>query len=851
MSSHWTPINTPTSPKMSRLPPLPPGLPPRPVDSYRPGQDRNDRFESRDFDVDRRERDRDRPPMYHFGGINRRSPPRDNRSYDRYNQNDRYAPGTAPPALRPSSSVYRPSYNQGPPPPSRDFNFRQDAPPAIFAAKDNMYQPPTQQPRRNNDFKQNSNGSRQGRRGAQSEGRGGYRGRYGPRMASEREFLQGNREPTPEQMPGMDVDENGVRFKPMDDMSDSEEAEMDMSEGENAVAEQPTKKARTTSKAADGDSVPRWSNPDPYTALPPPDESQRKKKDVVKLIRKARVEATAAIAAKVDPADDFISFDLGDETEDAESPPPDKSNSGAGVVGAPTGPRFSHNANLHKQPPPSVPAAALSTRVSNKQVQVEVQPQTLLAQTNNQNVSGRVNNQNVRAPLSKQMNQDRADHNGQRVGNENLRFDISVSKVVPTTAKVGRKPINLDTTSDPALGSRKRNILDEIKPAPLLHKSGKFVSRKPGSGDVLKEWHPKHGVSSTPWLDIDHSDTANMGLWLHKEVMDFYNYVRPRDFESVIRTRLVDDLRSKLKNNSTYSDTDIRPFGSFPAGLYLPTADMDLVLVSDRYMRGGRPDVGQSNTSLRKFGAFIEREGLNIPGSLEIIFGARVPLVKYVDRLTGLKVDISFENTTGIVANQTFQNWKAEFPAMPILVTLIKHLLSMRGLNEPVSGGIGGFSVTCLVVSLLQTMPQVQSRTMVAEHHLGEILMEFFDLYGHEFNTSTTAIQVDRPGYVSKSQTGLPYNAKNIGRLSIIDPNNSSNDVSGGSSNTPTIVHCFSQTYRALQNRMSDLNSRVPAARREESILGCILAGNYTSFRLQREHLAHVYEKLYGPVEID
>jgi non-canonical poly(A) RNA polymerase PAPD5/7 len=40
------------------------------------------------------------------------------------------------------------------------------------------------------------------------------------------------------------------------------------------------------------------------------------------------------------------------------------------------------------------------------------------------------------------------------------------------------------------------------------------------------------------------------------------------------------------------------------------------------------------------------------------------------------------------------------------------------------------------------------------------------------------------------------------------------------------------------------------ANRRNQSILGCIIGGNYTSFKLQREHLAHVHEQLYGQVEL-
>jgi non-canonical poly(A) RNA polymerase PAPD5/7 len=352
---------------------------------------------------------------------------------------------------------------------------------------------------------------------------------------------------------------------------------------------------------------------------------------------------------------------------------------------------------------------------------------------------------------------------------------------------------------------------------------------------------------------------------LHKEIWDFYYHVRPRDFEQFIRTKLVEDLRNKVRD--FYGDADILTFGSFPAGLYLPTADMDLVLVSDQFMRGGRAKYGQSRNDIFKFANFLRQQDIPIKGSVDCITKARVPLVKYVDNVTGLKVDISFENDTGLIAIRTFRDWKTEFPAMPILVTLIKHLLSMRGLNEPVNGGIGGFSVTCLVVSLLQNMPQVQSGNMIPEHHLGEILMEFLKLYGKEFNTTTTAISFKPPGYISKvrlitqlsqrlsltkfqAHLNITYKAPSE-KFSIIDPNNPENDIAGGSSNTRIIRECFYDAYERLQERIGSLQQSASAHRRNQSILGCILAGNYSSFDRQRQHLAHVHEKLFGPVTDD
>lgn len=238
---------------------------------------------------------------------------------------------------------------------------------------------------------------------------------------------------------------------------------------------------------------------------------------------------------------------------------------------------------------------------------------------------------------------------------------------------------------------------------------------------------------------------------LHKEVIDFYEHFRPRRFEQTMRQRLVDNLNKAMRRNYQFRTCEVKAFGSFMSGLYLPMADMDLVVCSDSLLSVGR--VTQrltSKSSLYRFRAFIQNEDIPVQGSIQVIAGARIPLVKYVDRATGLRVDISFENYGGVQAIDRFMSWRRVYPAMPILVTIIKQFLSMRELNEPVNGGIGGFSVICLVVSMLQLMPQVQSGDMVPEHHLGELLMEFFDLYGNQFRYEDVAIRLNPPGYVHK-----------------------------------------------------------------------------------------------------
>lgn len=239
------------------------------------------------------------------------------------------------------------------------------------------------------------------------------------------------------------------------------------------------------------------------------------------------------------------------------------------------------------------------------------------------------------------------------------------------------------------------------------------------------------------------------------EVKDFYEHVKPRVFEERLRNKLVDDLNRLLSNRGRWQDRKMYPFGSFMSGLYLPTGDMDLVFCSTSLANGGPPRSFALNQHSH-LARLLQSEGVAVNNRIESIKKARVPLAKYVDRITGLKVDISFENTGGLVAIGTFQAWKEQYPVMPILVTIIKQFLLMRGLNEPVNGGIGGFSVICMVVSMLQLMPSVQSGDMIPEHHLGSLLMHFFDLYGNRFDYNTTALRLNPPGYVNKVCLSCP-----------------------------------------------------------------------------------------------
>ncbi|KXT18039.1 hypothetical protein AC579_4571, partial [Pseudocercospora musae] len=362
-------------------------------------------------------------------------------------------------------------------------------------------------------------------------------------------------------------------------------------------------------------------------------------------------------------------------------------------------------------------------------------------------------------------------------------------------------------------------------------KRGAEQQQRLSAGHIIDDWLISDS-DPTPWAPSSGYDfAANVGLHLHREILDFVDYVSPRDYEQNCREDLVkrvDYFISGFRGRG--SQICVQPFGSYASGLYLPDADMDLVATSSQYMRNGTKVFCQTKSQMYKLSSEIRKTGLAKNNNVVTLVNTKVPIIKFVDRRTNIKVDISFENDSGLTTIPTLLAWKQQFPEMPVLVAIIKQFLAMRGLNEVHSGGIGGFTIICLVVSMLQLKPDLQARSQPS---YGELLLDFFDLYGNKLDIRTTGIRMNPPGYFNKSQNmGIQIN---MNRLTIIDPDRPENDISGGSAKIDNVLQCFRGAFSMIQHELDQL--RKGSGNSTRSVLGCILGGNYSSFEYLRDDL--------------
>lgn len=278
---------------------------------------------------------------------------------------------------------------------------------------------------------------------------------------------------------------------------------------------------------------------------------------------------------------------------------------------------------------------------------------------------------------------------------------------------------------------------------------------------IIPEFRRRHTTRNAyPWTRSSPATDSTEAKWrLHVEILEFYDFVRPHDFELKARKWVVDQIKHLVTAKG--APVKVLPFGSYATGLNLPTGDLDLVLVEPVWDRDDIEPAGknQMRTALNKYSGLMRNSTFD---TVNIIRHSRVPLIKFKERTTGIDVDLSFNNRGGIPAIDTVKQWAEQYRAMPPLVMIIKQLLLMRDLNDVAYQGMGSFTIICLVTSFLmnhpsQRIPQDREKNT----RLGELLLDFLTFYGEEFDRDRKGIQMEQhqATYITKPKVSTASQA--------------------------------------------------------------------------------------------
>ena len=274
------------------------------------------------------------------------------------------------------------------------------------------------------------------------------------------------------------------------------------------------------------------------------------------------------------------------------------------------------------------------------------------------------------------------------------------------------------------------------------------------------------GGSLPPWMTNAPRQgprRVNPLVALHNEIVDFCEVMSPLPEEIKERESLVERFKKVAFSEFGDNKCKVEVFGSQATGLFLPTSDVDLVIIFKSFKddkegkeEGDKKHVEEremeewdasSGSPLIRLAEALRNEWHDELTYLEVIENTRVPLVKFT-HTSGVSFDVCFDQETGPKAAVLMKTYMDAMPPLRPLTFVLKYFMDARGINEPYTGGVGSYMLQLMIVSFLQHRERDGFNfRRPSLYNLGCLLVEFFELYGLDFNYVTTGISVRHDGF--------------------------------------------------------------------------------------------------------
>ena len=250
-----------------------------------------------------------------------------------------------------------------------------------------------------------------------------------------------------------------------------------------------------------------------------------------------------------------------------------------------------------------------------------------------------------------------------------------------------------------------------------------------------------------------------------------------------------------------WPNVTVRAFGSVHLDLYLPTSDVDIVMMGNWSL----PPV----LALEALAAELYTADIACEHSLTLLDKAKVPIVKFIDKETQLKINIRVNEMSCIAREVVMKELKAQYPCLSILFLVIKQLLTVRQLDET-TRGIHSYSLVLMLIELFQKH-SYQNVTIV---NFGALLIQFLDFYGRDFDFKKLGISLNEGGYY------FPRKDAQFGRLYISDPLNPKVNGCKGCYGFVRVKECFKDAFHRVHTTMACQDTPTPMC---STLLGEIL----------------------------
>lgn len=271
-------------------------------------------------------------------------------------------------------------------------------------------------------------------------------------------------------------------------------------------------------------------------------------------------------------------------------------------------------------------------------------------------------------------------------------------------------------------------------------------------GADVKVVPARNPSKKSPWCNGNEYKHSSPVLRLHKEVCDFARWIAPTEEEKHLRALVIERFKNTVK--MLWPSAYVICHGSSATDTYLPGGDLDFVIHRDSGETGAIHLLEQLNSHLLDNQFFRSSE----------VISAKCPIIKGFEHPFGFHIDIAINNDNGILNIPRNRKYLETFPALYPFLMFTKYFLFENRLDEPYRGGISTNTLQNMLIFIIQQSP------IEDQPHVGKLVMNFFKIFGSNFNYVTTGISIREGGRLFSRIDNDRQSWKNPMCLCIEDP---------------------------------------------------------------------------------
>ncbi|CAA3007664.1 UTP:RNA uridylyltransferase 1 [Olea europaea subsp. europaea] len=177
---------------------------------------------------------------------------------------------------------------------------------------------------------------------------------------------------------------------------------------------------------------------------------------------------------------------------------------------------------------------------------------------------------------------------------------------------------------------------------------------------------------------------------LNTEFLAIYDSLIPADEEKAKQKKLL-TLLEKLVSKE-WPDARLHLYGSCANSFDFSKSDIDVCLV----MEAANSDKSEV---LLKLADILQADNLQ---NVQALTGARVPIVKLMDPVTGISGDICMNNVLAVVNTKLLRDYAYIDVRLRQLAFIVKHWAKTRGVNETYRGTLSSYAYVLMCINFLQ-----------------------------------------------------------------------------------------------------------------------------------------------------